>query len=276
MLPTVTLFFCLALPGQPAVESVCVQAFPAQKEWTRTPNRTQAVVLIHGFQYHLTNKNVPRAAFRPWQQADSVLVKELGKTADVYTFAYGQNVCVDTIVKESKLAESVATLRKLGYTDIVLIGHSAGGIIARHFVEDNPQAGVTRVIQVCAPNGGSPLASLTAPKTQKPFLECLSTDGRKQCLEARKDKKVPDKVQFVCVIARSEMKATSDGVVPCACQWTADLQKQGIPAVCVVGGHREVVREAKLVETLAGLIREKQDRWDARRVEEAKKQFFGK
>lgn len=276
MLPTLTLFCTLALAGAPAVDSICLQASPKNDKWARTPNRMQAVVLIHGFHHHLTNKSVPKAEFRPWQKADSVLVKELGKNADVFPFAYGQNVALDTIVKDSKLPGSVAELRKLGYTDIVLVGHSAGGVIARHFVEDNPDAGVTKVIQICAPNGGSPLASLTGPKTQKVFLECLTTENRKKCLEQRANKAIPEKVQFICVIAKSGATAKSDGVVPCLAQWTADLQKQGIPAVCVVGGHRDVVRDAKLVETLGSLIRDRQGRWSAEQVEKTKTEIFGK
>jgi hypothetical protein len=46
--------------------------------------------------------------------------------------------------------------------------------------------------------------------------------------------------------------------------------------VCVVCGHREVVRDAKLAETLAGLVRDKQERWPAERLAKAKKEIFGK
>jgi hypothetical protein len=276
MVPALTLVCALALPGSPSVESICLQAAPSKGEkWTRTPNRAQAVLLIHGFHYHFRDSSVPKAEFRPWQKADSALVKELGKSADVFTFAYGQNVPLDTIVKESKLAASIAELRKLGYSDIVIIGHSAGGLIARHFIEDNPDAGVTKVIQECAPNGGSPLATLTGPKSQKVFLQCLTTEHRMKCLEVRANKKIPEKIQFVCVIAKADKKSDSDGVVPCNCQWTADLHKQGIPAISVVGSHREVVRDAKLAVTLGTLVREKQARWTPQEVEKAKKEFFG-
>ena len=140
----------LSFVGPPTVESICPQMAPAKDKWMRTAERTQAVLLIHGFHYHLFDKDVPKAGLRPWQKADSPLVKELGKSADVFAFAYGQNVSLETVIKESKLAASIAELRKLGYKEIVLVGHSAGGLIARQFVEDNPDAGVTKVIQVCA------------------------------------------------------------------------------------------------------------------------------
>lgn len=277
MLPSLTMYCTLLLGGAPAVESVCHQVVPAavKEQWTRSPNESHAVVLIHGFHYHLTNKNVPKAEFRPWQRADAHLVKELAKHADVFVFAYGQNVPLDTIVKESKLAGSVARLRKLGYTEIVLVGHSAGGLIARHFVEDHPDAGVTKVVQVCAPNGGSPLATVAAPKSQKAFLECLTEKSRQQCLKERAGKLIPEKVQFVCVVAKGDGTKGTDGVVPCVCQWTADLQKQRIPVVSVLGSHREVVRDAQTAVTLGQLIRDNQPRWPAERIERAKREIFG-
>jgi pimeloyl-ACP methyl ester carboxylesterase len=266
---------CLSYVGEPAVESIFQQAYPITGKLVRSPNQTQAIVLVHGFHYHFLDKNVPKATFRSWQTTDSLLVKELGKNADVYSFGYGQNVPLDTIVKKSALASNIAELRKMGYRDIVLVGHSAGGLIARHFVEDFPDAGVTKVVQVCSPNGGSPLANLTAPKSQTVFMECLTADYRKKCLEMRAEKKIPDKVQFVCIVAREKNKET-DGVVPCLFQWTPDLQKQGIPAFGIIGGHRQVVREAKMIETISSVLRDNQMRWSPERVEQARKEIFGK
>ena len=278
MLHTIAVLCTLTFSGDVGVQSICQQAAPVPPngEWRRSAAQTRAVLLIHGYHLHVRDKYVPKAELRPWQKFDSPLVKELAKNADVFVFAYGQNVPLDVIVQESKLRGSIAQLRKLGYTEIVLLGHSAGGLIARHFVEDHPDAGVTKVIQVCSPNGGSPLAHSAAPKSQKPFLECLSVEGRRKCLDGRKGKCIPEKVQFVCVIAKTKATPHTDGIVPCECQWTADLQKQCIPAVCVVGSHREVVRDAKLAAVLAGLVREKQDRWPAERIAKAKKEIFSK
>ena len=232
--------------------------------------------MIHGFHYQALAIHVPKAELRPWQGADAVLVKELAKNADVYSFGYGQNVPLDAIVRDSKLPPSIAYLRKLGYDDIALVGHSAGGLIARHFVEDFPDAGVTRVAQICAPNGGSPLAKMIVHKNQKPFLECLTEKHRRQCLKERADKTIPESVQFLCVVGKGDggVKVT-DGVVPCACQWTADLQTQGVPAFAVPGGHREIVRDPKFVETITRLLREPQPRWPPDRVDRAKAEIFG-
>jgi pimeloyl-ACP methyl ester carboxylesterase len=275
---SLTLFCTLTLAGSPAVESTCHQVAPLSTgaKWTRSADQTQAIVLIHGFYLHFKDKSVPKAALRPWQHADSALVKELGKSADVFVFAYGQNAPVDIIVKNSQLRDNIAQLRKLGYKEIVLVGHSAGGLIARHFVEDHPDAGVTKVVQVCAPNAGSPLATLQGLKSQQPFLRCLSEDGRKECLKDRATKLIPDKIQFVCVVARSDGDSVTDGVVPCLSQWTADLQKQCVPVVGVICGHRDVVRDGKMAKTLADVIREPHPRWTAERVEKAKKEIFAK
>src|ERR1043165_6526837 len=239
MLSSLPLCCTLLLGGNPAVASTFQQAAPAPVDGklTRSANQAQAVVLIHGFYFHLRDKSVPNAELRPWQKADGPLVKELAKHADVFVFAYGQNASIETIVKESKLQDSIAQLRKLGYTEIVLLGHSAGGLIARQFVEDHPDAGVTKVIQVCAPNGGSPLALLRGHKSQKVFLDCLSEGGRQECLKLRADKRIPQNVQFVCVVARGDGKNGTDGIVPCVSQWTEDLHKQGIPAVGVLGNQ---------------------------------------
>ncbi len=284
MFATLTLAMTLAL-GQPvAIESICEQVAPPHTDgkWTRTPNRTQVVLLIRGYQVHVLDKNVAKAELRPWQKADSPMVKELAKNADVFVFAYGQNASLDVVIKESKLSGSIAQMRKLGYTDIALVGHSAGGLVARHFVEDHPDAGVTRVVQLAAPNGGSSLADAETklkivPKSQKAFVECLTIDHRRKCLETlRADKLVPDKVQFICVIAKESKVADSDGVVTCASQWTADLQKQGIPAVCVVSSHAHVVRDEKIAATVAELLRTKQERWPIERVDKAKKEILGK
>src|SRR5262249_34835333 len=149
--------------------------------------------------------------------------------ADVFAYSYGQNACLDDVVKGGGLADAVARLRKLGYKEVVLLGHSAGGLLARQFVEDNPDAGVTKVIQVCVPNGGTPSAKLRVHRTQQVFLDCLTEEGRKACLKARADKRVPPACEFVCVLGNTDGSTDTDGVVPCLCQWTADLQQQCIP-----------------------------------------------
>jgi hypothetical protein len=52
------------------------------------------------------------------------------------------------------------------------------------------------------------------------------------------------------------------------------LQVQGVPAVRVAAGHRQIVRKAKDAKKLAEIVREKHPRWDAERVAAAQKEIF--
>jgi pimeloyl-ACP methyl ester carboxylesterase len=278
MLLPLTLACALLAPAGPKVESKFEQVAPAPAggEPARTPGRARAVVLIHGYRLHLHDRSVGRPEFRPWQRPGSALVQELAAGSDVFAFAYGQNACLADVVERGGLGRAVARLRKLGYREIVLVGHSAGGLIARQFVEDNPGCGVTKVVQVCAPNGGCFSATLKVPHSQEAFVRCLTVKGREQCLKERAGVSVPDGVQFVCLVGQGVGKVGGDGVVSCRCQWPADLQKQGIPAVGVPVGHREAVRSAKGARALAELVRKEQPRWRPERVRKARQEILGK
>jgi pimeloyl-ACP methyl ester carboxylesterase len=277
MLLPLALAGVLLAPAAPKVESKFEQVAPAPGgEPARTPGRARAVVLIHGYRLHLRDGSVSRPELRPWQRPGSALVKELADDADVFAFAYGQNVCLTDVIERSRLAEKVALLRKLGYREIVLLGHSAGGLVARQFVEDHPTAGVTKVVQVCSPNGGCFSATLTVPHSQEAFVRCLTVKGREQCLKERAGVKVPEGVQFVCFVGQGVGNVGGDGVVSCRCQWPADLQKQGIPAVARTVGHREAVRSPTSAHALAELVRKDQPRWRPERVQKARKEILGK
>src|SRR5262245_694153 len=233
---------CTALlaPAAPKIETHLEQVGPVStdKKLTRSPNQDRAVLLLHGFVVHVFESDVSRAAFRPWQVPDALLVKTLQKDADVFSFAYSQNAPLDDIVRDAGLHDAVAAIKKLGYREVVLVGHSAGGLIARQFVEDNPNAGVTRVIQVCSPNGGTPSAKVKLHPSQRAFLDSLTEEGRRKSLADRKDKKIPEGVEFVCVLGQPGKERETDGVVPCVCQWTPDLWEQGVPVVCLKVDHR--------------------------------------
>ncbi len=278
MLLPLTLTCALLAPVAPKVESKFEQVapVPAGGELARTPGRARAVVLIHGYSLHLRDGSVSRPGFRPWQRPGSALVKELAADADVFAFAYGQNACLSDVVEHSGLAGDIARLRKLGYSRIALLGHSAGGLVARQFVEDHPAAGVTKVIQVCSPNGGCFSAALKVPHSQEAFVRCLTAKGREKCLKERADVTVPEGVQFVCFVGQGVGNVGGDGVVSCRCQWTPDLQKQGIPAVAMTVGHREAMRSAKSAHVLAELVRKEQPRWRPERVRKARKEILGR
>jgi pimeloyl-ACP methyl ester carboxylesterase len=267
----------LVLPTPP-VASRFEQVAPAQtsEQLSRSKDQQRAVVLIHGFVPSFSSDGARQVRLRDWQRPGSLLVKRLAREADVFVFGYGQNVSLDVIVRDSALKADIARLRKLGYRELVLVGHSAGGLVARHFVEDNPDAGVTRVIQVCAPNGGTPAASLWMPPGQRAFLECLTEKGRMTCLKARAGKRIPRNVDFVCLLTHVGDTYENDGLVPCACQWSADLRKQCIPVTAIEIGHRQAVRKAEGVEAIARLVRERQPRWEPVRVKRVCQELLGK
>lgn len=281
MLSSLSLLCALTVAAPPAAPPSVETRFtelsplPAAGKFVRTADHTRAVILVHGFMLRLSARTVARAHFHSWQQPNTLIVKELGRVADVYAYAYGQDAPLETIAKAPGLGDAVARLRKLGYKEIILVGHSAGGLVARHFVEDNPTAGVTKVIQVCCPNGGCPSATSKVHKNQQVFLDCLSPKGRQKCLAGRKGLRIPDKVQFVCVVAHSKEKRDTDGLVPCVCQWPEDLRQQGIPAVRVTITHHMAVRNPRGTAAVVDLVKTEQPRWTADRVREKKKDILG-
>jgi pimeloyl-ACP methyl ester carboxylesterase len=257
------------------VDSRFIQVHPLSTDETnliRSSGQARAVILIHGLQIHpVSNLEVLKATFRSWQRPHSQLVDTLAREADVYAFAYSENVPLERIVSESLLKVKVGQLKDLGYTQIVLIGHSAGGLITREFVEDYPDCGVTKVIQVCAPNAGTSVANLESAVriNQRPFLHCLTKEGRAVCLQERADKRISPSVQFVCVIA--DGLGSGDFLVSNASQWPKDLQDQGIPAVALHTNHFAIMHSKTQAQKIAEMVRDDMPRWNQPQVVSMKK-----
>jgi pimeloyl-ACP methyl ester carboxylesterase len=231
----------------------------------------------------------------------SVLVTRLSKDADVFAFAYSQNEAVERIHSALDSTGCVRLLRGMGYREIVLVGHSAGGLIARHFVEDHPDGGVTKVIQIGTPNEGTLLgkAGIGVRKSQEPFLHSLSKRGRRECLARRRERTIPDSVEFVCVVGQAELPERvtltirrddadefditlsidlprGDGMVSLASQWPEDLQGQRIPAVFLRTTHFTEMQSKAAAERVSELVRERQPRWDASQVAECRRNLLGR
>jgi pimeloyl-ACP methyl ester carboxylesterase len=268
----------LVLWAAPAFESLLVQVappVPSGQPPRRSPHAERAVILLHGLLIHPFSKtNVARAELHSWQKPDSTLVTRLAREADVFSFAYAQTVPAEEVADRPDLAEYLAQVRQLGYREIILLGHSAGGLIARTFVEDHPDAGVTKVIQVCSPNGGSGWATIQAVRAnQLDFLDSLTKAARRRAGRQRADKTIPAHVEFVCVVGTGA--AIGDGLVHLRCQWPEDLQGQGVPAASLPVTHWTAVRSARGAELAARLVRERQPRWDAAHVAAARKKLLG-
>ncbi|MFO0925767.1 MAG: alpha/beta fold hydrolase [Gemmataceae bacterium] len=275
------LFAPLTPPAPPVdekatpVDTLFVKVGPNPKVPGRTPGQPRALVLIHGLSLHfLHGDKIQKAKLRPWQEAESPVVKRLGQEGDVYSLAYGQTVAVETVCEASLLLRHLAGLKAAGYTQIVLIGHSAGGLIARQVVEDFPDLGVTRVIQVCSPNAGSVLAALkTARGAQMAFLLSLTRGARLKVLEERAKKRLPVAVEFVCVVGAT--RVGGDGVVVPRSQWSSELQAQGVPAYPLRATHWEAMHSPKTGDLLARLAVEPQPRWPPDKIIQVRKQLLG-
>jgi pimeloyl-ACP methyl ester carboxylesterase len=272
------LFLFLTLAGGPEpVEAKFHQVQPIPRDvMERTPGQTRAILLVPGLRIHpLNNAKVYEPQFHDWQVPNSLLVKALGRDADVFAFAYSQNTRVDKIAETPALAGAVGKLRFMGYPEIVVIGHSTGGVVARQFVEDHPRSGVTKVIQVCAPNDGSSWAKLnfSVAKDQETFLRSLTKKERLLWNSLREDKKIPGHVDFLCVVGASGPHG--DGMVSCRSQWPPDLQKQGVPAIRLATTHFTVLRAAKTVEKIAEQVREEHPRWSEEKVQALRKTIVG-
>jgi pimeloyl-ACP methyl ester carboxylesterase len=241
----------------------------SELDFRPTAGQPRAVVLIHGCNYQFTAFKAERPKPGEWDVPGSVLVKTLGADADVYAFRYGQTTPVDDIPHLPTLREGLKRLKQLGYKQLILFGHSAGAVVARQFVEDYPDAGVTRVVQVCPPNGGCKWVDLAkylklstlANPAQAPFVHSLTVEERGKKTVARRAKKVPATVDFLCVVGGR------DWVVAAANQWTSDLRDQGIPSAVLPSLGHELARcGEEHCKQLCGLLLKQHGRWSARDV----------
>src|SRR5690349_12046873 len=116
--------------------------------WLSTPRtKDRAVLLIPGLKIHpLRPGRCARPEQHGWQVPTSDLVRTLAPDFDVFAFGYAQTAPLEAVVNAPGLRDTVGHLKKAGYHEIVLVGHSAGGVIARLFAAAYPDAGVTKVI----------------------------------------------------------------------------------------------------------------------------------
>jgi pimeloyl-ACP methyl ester carboxylesterase len=274
MLHSLSIIMCL-LGTSDGLDTRFAQVYPLPKvkeAMERTPTQHRAVLLIAGLRMHsFSAAKVHQAQFHDWQSPSSHLVQVLGKNADVFAFAYAQNVPVDVIAQHASLAENIQKLRRMGYEEIILLGHSAGGIVARNFVEENPNSGVTRVVQVCAPNLGSSWAKadVTVRRDQEPFMHSLTKEERLKSCQRRQDRRIPPNVQFLCVVGSTGN--LGDGIVSISSQWPEDLQAQGIPAARLSTTHFFAVRSAGSAARIADLTFQFSPRWSAEELTQRRK-----
>jgi pimeloyl-ACP methyl ester carboxylesterase len=266
-------------------------------DFRRSDGCERAVVLIHGLKVHpFSSRKVDAAAFHGWQQAESELVHTLSSSCDVFALAYSQNVAVEEIAASQKVRQRLQTLQALGYDEISLIGHSAGGLIARQLAEDCPSLGITKVVQAGSPNTGSCWArgTIAVRSPQEVFLSSLTQAARTASLNGRQTCRIPDQVEFVCVVGdlgpyrltgtvpaygdytvqfAVQANPYGDGMVSAESQWPFDLRQQGVPMVTVDADHCEMMHCPQGIEQIVKLVETKQPRWTMEQVEEAEKKL---
>jgi pimeloyl-ACP methyl ester carboxylesterase len=262
-----------AAPAEVATELWQVAPDGGGKPWVvpdAPPVKARAVVLLHGLFVHpLRQGKAAQPWRRDWQEPKSDLVKTLAADFDVFAFAYAQTAPLEEVARSPGLRGAVAGLRRAGYREVVLVGHSAGGVIARHFAETYPDAGVTKVIAVAAPFAGVELANFKfVPKAQAPFIHSLSPQAR--CEAAKADPAVP----FACVVCKLKL-VENDGLVTTRSQWPDDLQRCGVPIVSEPVSHFMAMRNPASAKAIAELAREKIVRWSPEEIEKARKVLFG-
>lgn len=269
----VAAFICPAVNVPTEVWQVAPDAHGKTGVPATTQGKDRAVLLIPGLKIHPFR---PGLATRPgmhrFQEPTSELVRTLARDFDVFAFGYAQTMPVDVVAQAPGLRDAVVNLRKAGYKEVVLIGHSAGGVIARLFTEMNPDAGMTKLITVASPHLGSELADIIRagyPKVQAPFVQSLATEAR----GAELCSKAHEKIEMACVVCKLR-RLEWDGLVKIGSAWPEECQKCGIPAVLLPVSHWEAMHGEANAKVIAELAREKLTRWSAEEVEKAKKVLF--
>ncbi len=240
-------------------------------------SKDRAVILIHGLiprPVQVKKAAIPEP--HSWQKPDSVMVKLLTPDFDIYGFSYAQTLPVDFVCHSCGLRSAVRQVKAAGYKEVVLVAHSAGGVVAYQFAERYPDSGVTRVVVVAAPLHGTGLAKLPTvglASTQLPFIRSLSPGCRKEQCE-KCGRPIPESIEICCVVCKLPRLAT-DTIVPTESQWPDLAQRQGIPAVLMEINHFDAVRSARGAEKVAELAKGKLTRWTPDEVEQARKALFG-
>lgn len=273
MLPSLTLLVVFGAPAELPTE---FRQVAPERKGTDTANpprsKDRAVLLIPGLKIHpFKPSNAMRPEIRDYQQPGSELVRTLAKASDVFAFGYAQTMSLDDVARSPGLLAAVTEMKKAGYTEIVLVGHSAGGVIARVFAETHPDSGVTKVITVAAPHCGSEIANLKVgyPKVQAAFVESLSPEARTRAGFG----KIHDKLQMACIVCKLK-PIDFDGLVGIRSQWPEECRKAGVPAALVQVDHWHAMLNTASITVIADLTKQKLVRWSEDEAEQARKVLF--
>jgi pimeloyl-ACP methyl ester carboxylesterase len=276
-LPAVVMVFASPCANLPTEVWQVVPDFRARAGVQNAPRtKDRAALLIPGLKIHPLR---PALCARPerhlWQEPNADLVRTLAPDFDVFAFGYAQTAPLDAVAHSPGLRTAVDNLKQAGYKEVVLIGHSAGGVIARLFAAYYPDAGVTKVITVAAPHTGAEAANIQVgyARAQAPFIHSLAPNVR-AAAKVSIDPKLEQQVEMACVVCKLR-RLDGDGLVTLSSQWPDDCRSCGVPAVLVPVSHWDAMISPTSSRVIGELAREKLARWTAEDVEKARRLLFG-
>lgn len=82
----------------------------------------------------------------------------------------------------STYLHKISTIRQ---QPIALVGHSLGGVVARHYLVNNTMTPINTLITIASPHLGSPLASLAKLASQTPISKLAKSSGNHAIKESK-------------------------------------------------------------------------------------------
>lgn len=237
--------------------------------------RQKAVLCIPGLYPHPIQPSKALAPEKhPWFEPRAPLLAALAPDFDVYALGYAQTLPLDAVASSSGMRSAVARLKRAGYREIVLIGHSAGGIVAHQFAERYPDSGVTKIIPVAAPYLGSDLAEIGfgLPKTQVAYIKSIAPQPRREATALLTP--LPKHIDICCVSCKITY-LTNDILVNLESQWPPEVRRHGIPTTLVGVNHFDALKAPQAVEQVTLLAKSRLTRWNEEDVARAEKVLFG-
>lgn len=198
----------------------------------KTPNYTKhadnsrlPVLFLHGYtENHLTWSPLLRALAKEEKRRRYYTLWMRPANASILRFREQANKKIDAILKET------------GHSQVILIGHSMGGIVARAVMVEYGQSRIARVITIATPHLGTswsfifPATPALQMQSRGPFLAALKDEGRQ------------GSVPFLCIAT------VHDNIVaPFDQAWLAGAELMLISGVAHVG----LLHDKRVIERLA-------------------------
>lgn len=204
----------------------------------------QTMVLIPGFQAQGQDWRLSQVAAalkaRGWQDGGNFTLTRKGMLNPVQLQGQPDKVfyTVD-LVTEAKIAQQANTLQAYLQTiyqrrrePLALVGHSAGGVVARHWLVVLNRVPVESLITIASPHLGTPLAGLSSVLAESPDIVGLAqafglgglTEARGLYRDLREEqpgtylywlnRQAHPAIRYVSVVRSGEQVSSSDLVVP--------------------------------------------------------------